>query len=170
MEEGSSLAQAKTHCFNHLSLREHYRECMAYLRTAINSKTITSRQRSRKRTVFSVASKDTSSKDKKMTSCNGVSMKNVDKRFSAEEWMKLSPEIKDFIKKARKPFTKRRRVSQVTFSDGTATNETQQPAASASVRQPRVISAVTSFPRRLLYRASTLCLSPGSILNMYTAR
>ena len=61
---------------------------MAYLRTAINSKTTTSRQRSRKRTVFSVASKDTSSKDKKMTSCNGVSLKNVDKRINTEELLK----------------------------------------------------------------------------------
>ena len=43
VEEGSSLAQAKTHCFHQLSLREHYRECVAYLRTAISSKTITSR-------------------------------------------------------------------------------------------------------------------------------
>ena len=56
-----------------------------------------------------------------MTSCYGVSLKNIDKRFRTEEWLKLSPDAKEFIRNNRIPFTKRRRVSQVTFSDGTAT-------------------------------------------------
>ena len=61
-----------------------------------------------------------------MTSCNGVSLKNVDKRFITEEWLKLSPDAKEFIRKNRKPFTKSRRVSQVIFSDGTTTTEEAQ--------------------------------------------
>jgi len=48
-----------------------------------------------KRTISSASTKDTSNKDKKMTSCNGVSLKNIDKRFSMEEWLKLSPDAKE---------------------------------------------------------------------------
>ena len=167
VEEGSSLAQAKTHCFHQLSLREHYRECVAYLRTAISSKTITSRQRSGKRTILSVGTKNTSNKDRKMTSCNGVSLKNVDKRFSNEEWLKLSPDAKEFIRKKREPFTKRRGVSQVTFSDGTSNTEAPQPAATA-IRQSRMISAVNSSPRSYVCRVSKLHSSPT--LTIHTAR
>ena len=169
VKEGSSLTQAKTHCFHQLNLHEHYRECVAYLRTAISSKTIASRQRSRKRTISGVTTRDTSNKDKKMNFCNGVSLKNINKRFSTEEWLKLSADAKEFIRKNRKPFTKHRRVSQVTFSDGTATTEVEQPAAPA-IRQSRIISAVTSFSRRSVYRVSKLHSSPGSMLTIHTAR
>ena len=163
------MAQAKTHCFHQLSLREHNRECVAYLRTAISSKTITLRQRSVKRTISSVGTKDTSNKDKKMTSCNGVSLKNIDKRFSMEEWLKLSPDAKEFIRKNRNPFTKCRRVSKEAFSDGTATTEVSQLAAPA-IRQSRITSAVTSSSRRSVYRVSKLHSSPGSMLTIHTAR
>ena len=104
-----------------------------------------------------------------MTSCNGVSLKNVDKRFTTEECLKLSPDAKEFIRKNRKPFTKRRRVSQVTFSDGTSKTEAEapQPAAPA-IRQSRVISAVNSSPRRYVYRFSKLHSSPT--LTIHTAQ
>ena len=157
MEEGSTLAQAKTHCFHQLDLREHYRECVAYLRTAIILKAITSRQRSGKRVVSSVKTKENDTKDKVMTSCNGVSLKNVDKRFTEEEWSKLSSDARKFIWKNRKPFVKRRRVSQVSFSNGTSATEpvASRPAAPA-IRQSRVISAVNSSSRRYVYRVSKM--------------
>ena len=157
VEEGSTLAQAKTHCFHQLDLREHYRECVAYLRTAINSKAITSRQKSGKRVVSSVKTKENDTRNKVMTSCNGVSLKNVDKRFTEEEWSKLSSDARKFIWKKRKPFVKRRRVSQVSFSNGTSATE---PVASRppthAIRQSRVISAVNSSTRRYVYRVSKL--------------
>ena len=103
-----------------------------------------------------------------MTSCNGVSLKNIDKIFSTEEWLKRSPDAKEFIRKNRKPFTKRRRVSQVTFSDGTATTEVSQPAAPA-IRQSRIILAVIISSRRSVYRVSKLHSSPGSMLTIHTA-
>lgn len=162
MEEGLSLAQAKTHCFHQMVLRKHYKGCDAYLHTAVNSKTIASRQRSGKRTISSVTTADDK---KKMTSCNGVSLKNVDRRFGRDEWSKLSPEAKEYLRKNRKLFTKRRRVSYLAATDSP---EPQHPAPPTPVRQARMISAVTSSSRRSVYRVSKLHSSPGPVISVHT--
>ena len=98
-----------------------------------------------------------------MTSCNGVSLKNVDRKFTDEEWSKLTPEARKFIWKNRKPFNKRRRVSQVSFSN-TDEPVAPQPMAPA-IRQSRVISAVNSSSRRYVYRVSKMHSSTTVVLH-----
>lgn len=84
--------------------------------------------------------------------------------------MKLSPEAKEFIRKTKKPFTKRRRGSQMTFSNTTTSPEPQRPVTPAPIRQTRVFSAVTSSSRRSVYRVSKLHPSPGSMVSIHTDR